>query len=72
MPRLVGLDIHLRDSNPRASAVVGIVGLGGIGISLQGAIDTFKRPEVSMVLLTILARVVFREMVSSYLRKKIH
>jgi phosphonate transport system permease protein len=38
---------------------------------LQGAIDTFNWPEVSMVLLTILALVVFGEVVSSYLRRKI-
>lgn len=67
----MGLGICQLDSNLRASAVVGIVGVGGLGMILQSAIDTFNWPEVSMVLLTILALVVFGEGVSSYLRKKI-
>jgi phosphonate transport system permease protein len=51
--------------------VLGLVGAGGIGVILQGAIDTFNWPEVSMVLLTILALVILGEVVSSKLRSKI-
>ena len=59
------------DINLRESTVLGLVGAGGIGVILQGAIDTFNWQEVSMVLLAIIALVVVGEVVSSYLRRKI-
>lgn len=71
LARQIGLSIYQLDSNLRASAVLGLVGAGGIGIILQGAIDTFNWPEVSTVLLTILAFVILGEIVSMYLRKRI-
>ena len=71
MPAFFAVAILRWDINLRESTVLGLVGAGGIGMILQGAIDTFNWPEVSMVLLTILALVVFGEVVSSYLRKKI-
>ena len=71
MPTFWAVSILRWDINLRESTVLGLVGAGGIGMILQGAIDTFNWPEVSMVLLTILALVVFGEVVSSYLRKKI-
>ncbi|EBA15626.1 phosphonates ABC transporter permease protein [Roseobacter sp. SK209-2-6] len=71
MPAFFAVAILRWDINLRESTVLGLVGAGGIGMILQGAIDTFNWPEVSMVLVTILALVVFGEVVSSYLRKKI-
>lgn len=71
MPAFFAIAILRWDINLRESTVLGLVGAGGIGMILQGAIDTFNWPEVSMVLITILALVVFGEVVSSYLRKKI-
>ncbi|WP_411351413.1 phosphonate ABC transporter, permease protein PhnE [Leisingera aquaemixtae] len=71
MPAFFAVAILRWDINLRESTVLGLVGAGGIGMILQGAIDTFNWPEVSMVLLTILALVVFGEVVSTYLRKKI-
>ena len=71
MPAFFAVAILRWDINLRESTVLGLVGAGGIGMILQGAIDTFNWPEVAMVLLTILALVIFGELVSSYLRKKI-
>ncbi|MEP2978295.1 MAG: phosphonate ABC transporter, permease protein PhnE [Lentilitoribacter sp.] len=71
MPAFFAIAILRWDINLRESTVLGLVGAGGIGMILQGAIDTFNWPEVSMVLITILALVVFGEVVSSFLRKKI-
>ena len=51
--------------------MLGRVGAGGIGISLQGAIDTFNWPEAATVLLAILALVVLGEIVSAFLRRRI-
>lgn len=70
MPAFFAISILRWDINLRESTVLGLVGAGGIGIILQGAIDTFQWPEVSMVLLTILALVIFGEVISSTLRKK--
>jgi len=70
-PAFFAISILRWDINLRESTVLGLVGAGGIGVILQGAIDTFQWQEVSMVLLTILALVIFGEVVSSTLRKKL-
>ena len=71
MPAFLAISILRWDINLRESTVLGLVGAGGIGIILQGAIDTFQWQEVSMVLLTILALVIAGEVISSALRKKL-
>ncbi|UWQ96221.1 phosphonate ABC transporter, permease protein PhnE [Rhodobacteraceae bacterium M385] len=71
MPAFFAISILRWDINLRESTVLGLVGAGGIGIILQGAIDTFQWQEVSMVLLTILALVITGEVISSALRKKL-
>ena len=43
----------------------------GIGIILQGAIDTFNWPEAATVLLAILVLVILGEVVSAFLRRRI-
>ena len=70
-PAFFAISILRWDINLRESTVLGLVGAGGIGIILQGAIDTFQWQEVSMVLLTILALVIVGEIISTTLRKKI-
>ncbi|SNZ08388.1 phosphonate ABC transporter, permease protein PhnE [Cohaesibacter gelatinilyticus] len=70
-PAFFAVAILRWDINLRESTVLGLVGAGGIGVILQGSIDTFNWPETSMVLLTILALVIFGEFVSSKLRGKI-
>ncbi|SMY06947.1 phosphonate ABC transporter, permease protein PhnE [Flavimaricola marinus] len=71
MPAFFAVSILRWDINLRESTVLGLVGAGGIGIILQGAIDTFQWQEVSMVLITILALVISGEVISSTLRKKL-
>lgn len=71
MPAFFAISILRWDINLRESTVLGLVGAGGIGIILQGAIDTFQWQEVSMVLITILALVILGELISSALRKKL-
>ncbi len=39
MPRLIGLSLYRLDINFRESAVIGIVGAGGIGATLNTALD---------------------------------
>lgn len=71
IPTFFAVSILRWDINLRESTVLGLVGAGGIGIILQGAIDTFNWPEVSTILLAILAFVIMGEVISMYLRKKI-
>ncbi len=71
MPTFFAVSILRWDINLRESTVLGLVGAGGIGIILQGAIDTFNWPEAATVLIAILGLVVIGEVVSAFLRKRI-
>lgn len=71
LPTFWAVTILRWDINLRESTVLGLVGAGGIGIILQGAIDTFNWPEAATVLLAILALVVLGEVVSAFLRRRI-
>lgn len=69
MPRLIGLSLYRLDINFRESAVIGIVGAGGIGATLNTAIDRYEYDSAGAVLLIIIALVMVAEYSSSYLRK---
>ncbi|MHA7852885.1 phosphonate ABC transporter, permease protein PhnE [Roseovarius sp.] len=69
MPRLIGLSLYRLDINFRESAVIGIVGAGGIGATLNTAIDRYEYDSAGAVLLIIIAVVMVAEYGSSYLRK---
>ena len=71
MPTFWAVAILRWDINLRESTVLGLVGAGGIGIILQGAIDTFNWPEAATVLLAILVLVILGEVVSAFLRRRI-
>lgn len=71
VPTFWAVSILRWDINIRESTVLGLVGAGGIGVILQGAIDTFNWPEAATVLLAILVLVVIGEFVAAWLRKKI-
>lgn len=69
MPRLIGLSVYRLDINFRESAVIGIVGAGGIGATLNTAIDRYEYDSAGAILLIIIVIVLFAEYGSSYLRK---
>ena len=69
MPRLIGLSLYRLDINFRESAVIGIVGAGGIGATLNTAIDRYEYDSAGAILLIIIAIVMVAEYSSSYLRK---
>lgn len=69
MPRLIGLSLYRLDINFRESAVIGIVGAGGIGATLNTAIDRYEYDSAGAILLIIIAIVMVAEYGSSYLRK---
>jgi len=69
MPRLIGLSLYRLDINFRESAVIGIVGAGGIGATLNTAIDRYEYDSAGAILLIIIGLVMIAEYSSSYLRK---
>ncbi|MDZ5699667.1 phosphonate ABC transporter, permease protein PhnE [Chelativorans sp. M5D2P16] len=71
MPAFWAVSILRWDINLRESTVLGLVGAGGIGLILQGAIDTFNWQEAATVLLAILVLVIIGEFVAMTLRKRI-
>jgi phosphonate transport system permease protein len=59
------------DINVRESAVLGLVGAGGIGMALDTALNLFQWDRVAMVLFSIFAVVVIAEVVVTQIRKRI-
>src|SRR3546814_17200268 len=55
MPRMVGLGLYRFDINFRESAVVGIVGGGGIGATLNTAFERYEFDSAAAILLIIIA-----------------
>ena len=59
------------DINVRESAVLGLVGAGGIGMALDTAINLFQWDRVAMILVMVFVVVVIAEVVVTQIRKKI-
>jgi phosphonate transport system permease protein len=71
MPRLIGLSLYRLDINFRESAVVGLVGAGGIGATLNTAFDRYEFDTAAAILILIIAIVMFAEYSSSAIRKRV-
>lgn len=71
LPRLVGLSMYRLDINFRESAVIGIVGAGGIGATLNVAMDRYEYDTAAAILMLIIVIVMAAEYASSWLRKRI-
>ena len=69
MPRLIGLSVYRLDINFRESAVIGIVGAGGIGATLNTAIDRYEFDSAGAILLIIIFIVMLAEYSSGFVRK---
>ncbi|WP_422025282.1 phosphonate ABC transporter, permease protein PhnE [Roseovarius sp.] len=71
IPRQIGLTIYQLDSNLRASAVVGIVGAGGIGATLANAFGRYDYDFAFAITIVIVAAILVSEGVSGYIRKRV-
>ena len=71
MPRLIGLCLYRLDINFRESAVVGIVGAGGIGATLNTAIDRYEFDVAAAILAIIIVIVMLAEYTSGLLRRRV-
>jgi len=71
MPRVLGLALYRLDINFRESAVIGLVGAGGIGATLTTAFSRYEFESVSAILILIIGMVFGAEVVSGRLRQSL-
>jgi phosphonate transport system permease protein len=67
--RFVGFAMYQLDSNLRNSAILGIVGAGGIGGTLLAAFQRFDYSIVCAIVLLMIAMIMVGEVVSEQIRK---
>jgi phosphonate transport system permease protein len=71
LPQLADITIYRWEYHFRASAVLGIVGAGGIGFELIAALRVIEYAQVSAILLTILACVIVVDGLGAWLRRRL-
>jgi hypothetical protein len=70
-PRLIGLSAYRLDINFRESAVLGLVGAGGIGDTLNTSFDRYEFDTAAAVLIVIIVIVLACEYSSGWIRRKV-
>ncbi|MCR9152102.1 MAG: phosphonate ABC transporter, permease protein PhnE [Rhodobacteraceae bacterium] len=71
MPRLIGLSMYRIDINFRESAILGLVGAGGIGATLNTAFDRYEFDTAAAILLLIIGIVMALEYLSGVIRARV-
>lgn len=71
MPRLIGLSMYRVDINFRESAILGLVGAGGIGATLNTAFDRYEYDTAAAILILIIAIVMALEYLSGIVRARV-
>ena len=71
MPRLIGLSIYRVDINFRESAILGLVGAGGIGATLNTAFDRYEYDTAAAILMLIIIIVMALEYISGIIRARV-
>lgn len=71
LPVVLGTVIFEWDINIRRSAIMGLVGAGGLGLTFHRQMVMFNWPGVTTVILAILVLIVIGEVFSHYVRKAV-
>jgi phosphonate transport system permease protein len=71
LPVVLGTIIFEWDINIRRSAIMGLVGAGGLGLAFHRQMVMFNYPGVTTVILAILVLIVLGEVFSHYVRKAV-
>lgn len=71
MPRLIGLSMYRVDINFRESAILGLVGAGGIGATLNTAFDRYEYDTAAAILILIIGIVMALEYLSGIIRARV-
>ena len=69
LPVILGIVIFEWEINIRRSAILGLVGAGGLGLVFFRQMNTFNYPGVTTVILAILGLILIGEVTSHYSRK---
>lgn len=71
MPRILGLTLYRLDINFRESAIIGLVGAGGIGATLITAFARYEFESVSAILILIISVLFVGEVFAGHLRRRL-
>lgn len=71
MPAFAGISVYRWDINIRESTVLGLVGAGGIGMEIKGAIDLLDFQKLFTLTAIVLVMVSLIDRFSSWLRKRL-
>lgn len=71
LPAFLGITVFRWDINIRESAILGLVGAGGLGLKLQSSLNVLAWPQVTSIFMVILVTVVMSEWVSAKVREAI-
>ncbi len=71
MPRLIGLAMYRIDINFRESAILGLVGAGGIGATLNTSFDRYEFDTAAAILIIIIVIVMGLEYLSGIIRARV-
>ncbi|WP_432933082.1 phosphonate ABC transporter, permease protein PhnE [Microbispora sp. CA-135349] len=69
-PALTGIVLYRLDINIRASAVLGVVGAGGIGVALQTALGSLNYHRAAGIICVIVVLVLLLELLSVAVRRR--
>ncbi len=70
-PAFLGVSIYRWDINVRESTVLGLVGAGGIGFTLNEAILGLEWARVGLILVVVLGLVLLSEAISALVRGRV-
>ncbi|MEO0768292.1 MAG: phosphonate ABC transporter, permease protein PhnE [Cyanobacteria bacterium J06649_4] len=71
MPLWISYTLYRFEANVRSAAVLGIVGAGGIGVSLYQSFRSFKYPKVCAILIILIVAVSLLDILSAQLRRRV-
>jgi phosphonate transport system permease protein len=71
LPTFATICVFRWDINIRESTVLGLVGAGGLGLALEASLNTLAWPQVTVILMMILATVAVSEWITAKVRKAI-
>ena len=71
VPAFWGIALFRWDISVRESAVLGLVGAGGIGMAIDSAMNLFQWDRVALMLVAIFTVVVVAELAVTFIRKRI-
>jgi len=71
LPTFATICVFRWDINIRESTVLGLVGAGGLGLALEASLNVLAWPQVTVILLMILATVLLSEWITARVRAAI-